>query len=114
VKGSVNRSPDARRDLIEVYRRYEREAGTRTAERFLTVAEAAFLRLAAMPAMGARLDLDRPLIADLRYLPLPSRFKKHIVFYRPVPGGIEVARVLHGSQDISAILSQGFEAEDDT
>jgi plasmid stabilization system protein ParE len=42
-----------------------------------------------------------------------SRFRKYLVFYRPIPGGIEVLRVLHGSRDIAAILAEAFAAEDD-
>jgi hypothetical protein len=45
--------------------------------------------------------------------PLPSCFKNDLVFYRPVPDDIEVARVLHGARDIPSILSAEFRPDDD-
>ena len=33
-------------------------------------------------------------------------------FYRPVPGGIEVLRILHGARDIQSILAEEFGGED--
>ena len=33
-------------------------------------------------------------------------FEKHLVFYRPIVGGIELVRVLHSARDTSAILGQ--------
>lgn len=32
------------------------------------------------------------------------RFPNHLIFYRPIDGGIEVIRVLHGAQDLDAIF----------
>ena len=37
-----------------------------------------------------------------------SRFKAHVVFYRPVAGGIEIVRVLHGARDIDGVLAEEF------
>jgi toxin ParE1/3/4 len=60
-----------------------------------------------MPGMGTRYDPDELRYADLRYFPV-SRFRMYLVFYRPVDGGIEVLRVLHGARDIHGILAEGF------
>ena len=38
-----------------------------------------------------------------------SKFRKYLVFYVPIPGGIEVFRVLHGARDIDGILDAEFE-----
>lgn len=67
-----------------------------------------------MPGTGMRYEPDDPIFADLRVAPL-SRFKKYPVFYRPMPGGIEVLRVLHGARDIRGILADdlGLAAEAD-
>jgi hypothetical protein len=35
------------------------------------------------------------------------------VFYRPIEGGIEILRVLHGARDIQALLAAGFELPGD-
>ena len=112
MNGDVHRRDGARQDLIAIYRRHAREAGIRTADRFLEAAEAVFLQLAAMSGMGTRLELESPLLDGLRYLPLASRFKKFLVFYRPAAGGIEIVRILHGACDIQSILAEEFGPDD--
>ena len=103
----------AERDLVEIYQRSEREAGSRTAERFLTAARKTFERLRVTPAMGARLETILPELPDIRYLPLASRFQKYLVFYRLLGDRVEVARVLHGAQDLQSILGADFDGADD-
>lgn len=101
----------ALRDL-EHRSEYIRQQNPRAALRFLDAAEATFRQLAAFPGMGARYDPDHPILAEIRYVPI-SRFKKDLVFYRPLTDGMEVLRVLHGSQDIPHILAEEFGIEDD-
>ncbi len=84
----------------------------RVADRFFAQAEATFARLASMPGTGTRYEPDEQFHADLRYSPV-SRFRKYLVFYRPVPGGIEVLRVLHGARDIAGILAEEFGVDGD-
>ena len=60
-----------------------------------------------MPGIGTRYDPEDRLYAELRFFPV-SRFKKYLVFYRPVAGGIEVLRVLHGARDLPSILAEDF------
>jgi toxin ParE1/3/4 len=87
-----------------------------TARRFLVQAEATMQRLARMPGIGTRYDPDEPLYGKLCYLPI-SGFAANLVFYRPIPDGIEVLRVLHGARDIPSILTDEFgveENDDDT
>lgn len=102
----------ARQDLVEAYRHYAREAGQAVADRFLAQAEATFTRLASMPGIGAPFEHEHPALADARYFPL-SRFKKYMVFYRTIAGGIEVLRVLHGARDIHPILAEDFAGDAD-
>ena len=103
----IIRRPSADRDLVEFFRHYAREAGIRVADRFFAQAKATFSRLAAMPGMGARYQPEEPLYAGLRYFPV-SRFRMYLVFYLPIPEGIEVLRILHGARDIAAILAEDF------
>jgi toxin ParE1/3/4 len=107
----VIRRPSANRDLVAIYRHYAREAGVRVADRFFAAAETTFARLAGMPGMGTQYEPEEPLFGDLRYFPI-SRFRMYLVFYRPMPGGIEVLHVLHGSRDIAGILAEEFSVED--
>jgi toxin ParE1/3/4 len=53
--------------------------------------------LARMPELGRK----RPDLApDLRGFPIGN----YIIFYRPVPDGIQVIRVLHGARDIPELF----------
>ena len=113
MKGVVRRSHQARSDLIAISRNYAVQADMKVAERFLAVAEAAFVRLAATPLIGTRHEFERPGNPELRYFPLPSRFKKYLVFYHPRPDGIEVARVLHGARDLMSILEADTDGDED-
>ena len=87
---------------------YVSEGSPATARRFRESAEATFRHLAAMPGLGTRYEAATPGFGELRYVPLPSRFSKYLVFYRPVAGGVEIVRVMHGSRDIHGILSDDF------
>jgi toxin ParE1/3/4 len=51
------------------------------------------LLLASTPLMGRACD---GLLPSLRFFPVGN----YLIFYLPIEGGIEVARVLHGAQDI--------------
>ena len=93
---AIHRRHKARQDLVEIFRYYAREAGLRAAQRFFAQVEATLTRLAGMPGMGTHYDLDHPALADLHFFPV-SRFRMYLVFYRTVPGGIEIVRVLHGA-----------------
>ena len=64
-----------------------------------------------MPGMGTRYQADEPRYADVLSFPV-SRFRMYLVFYRPVAGGIEVLRVLHGARDIHGILAEEFGVEE--
>ena len=45
-------------------------------------------------------------LKGIRRFPVSGAFRKHLIFYRPNDAGIEIVRVLHGSRDIEAILTQ--------
>src|SRR5262245_22895539 len=107
------RRPAADRDLVAIFRHYARQAGMRVADRFFAQAEATFRRLAGMPGMGTPYEPDEPLYTGLRYFPV-SGFRDYIVFYRPLPEGIEVYRVLHGARDLESILAEEFGTAEDT
>ena len=115
----VVRRPSANRDLVEAYRYYARRAGLRVADRFFANAEATFIRLSQIPGMGTPYQSNEPVYATMRYFPIAG-FRKYLVFFRPLPTGIEVFRVLHGARDIKGILAEEFgmkenddEAEED-
>ena len=53
--------------------------------------------------MGSLWNAKNPALAGLRVWSI-RKFENYLIFYRPVPDGIEVVRVLHGSRDIDTIL----------
>jgi toxin ParE1/3/4 len=87
-----------------------REAGVRTASRFLNCAEVPFERLAAMPHLGTRYEAESPAFAEVRFFPI-SRFKKYVVFYLPIAQGVISIRGLHSSRDLHSILAEEFGVE---
>ena len=112
MKGIFRRRREARQDLVEIFRQIARNSGLRVARRFLSQAEATFQRLASPPNMGTAFEPGQPRFAGLRYCPV-ARFKTFIIFYRPLPDGIEVFRVLDGSRDLEGVLATDLDAEAD-
>ena len=69
-------------------------AARRVVERLRTQAR----KLAAMPGIGRSRKGLRP---DLFSFPVG----RHVLFYRPQPGGIVLVRVIHGARDLPALFS---------
>ncbi|MHC5541248.1 type II toxin-antitoxin system RelE/ParE family toxin [Singulisphaera rosea] len=97
----------ARVDLVNSFYYDASQGSLQSARRFLAQAEATFSRLARMPGIATIYEPDEPMYIGLRYFPI-SRFRDFLVFYREIPGGIEVLRILHGARDIAGILSEEF------
>jgi toxin ParE1/3/4 len=89
----VVRTPQADVDLFSIIAnvgRYSRSAARKLTQRVGTTCE----RLAANPMMGAACDEIK---VGLRYFVIG----KYVIYYLPSPEGIQVVRVLHGSQDVT-------------
>ncbi len=111
-KGKVKRRRGAQQDLVAIYRRYAREAGIKVADKFFDATEAAFRRLARVPGLGTRYDHDHPALAELRISALSTPFNAYLIFYKPVAGGVEIVRVLHGARDTYGILAEELGIEE--
>lgn len=89
-------------DLQEGYR-YLRKFDRATAEAFLEAAYDTFEFLAANPGLGrARSEFGHAGLRSWRV----SGFHRYLIFYREMPGRVQIWRVLHGSRDLSAIIGQ--------
>lgn len=97
--------PAADRDLDDQAAYLAQQAGLETALRFYDAACAAFAKIARMPGIGQRRESTNPRLAGLRIRRIQG-FEKHLIFYRPAGGGIEIVRVLHGARDIDNILAE--------
>jgi toxin ParE1/3/4 len=95
--------PAADRDIDGQAEYLMREASLETALRFYDATAATFDKLARMPSMGERRESSNPRLAGLRVWRIDG-FPNHLLFYRPIEGGIEIIRVLHGARDIDAVL----------
>lgn len=100
----IRRRPDAARDVVEQALHIAADDRA-AAERFAEAVERTLALLAGMPRIGAKRSVRSPSLRGLRMLPVRG-FDKHLIFYRPIRGGIEVVRILHAARDIAAILHE--------
>ncbi len=100
----VTKSPQARRDLIQIADNIALD-NLGASLRFLDAAEAACEFLARTPEAGTVCQFRAPEAAGMRVWSIKG-FRKYLIFYRPVPGGVNVIRVLHGAQDIETLFSE--------
>jgi toxin ParE1/3/4 len=74
------------------------------ADRFIAAVEKTAELLSRMSGLGTRWESDEASLIDVRFFPV-TRFPNHLVFYRPLPDGIQVLRILHGARDIASLPS---------
>jgi toxin ParE1/3/4 len=81
----------------------EENATPDVALRFRAAITDAIDQIAFMPGAGAPREVRNPLLSGLRMW-IVSEFRNYLIFYITPEGAIEIARVLHGAQDIKSIL----------
>jgi toxin ParE1/3/4 len=104
MSGRIIRRPEACQDIIELAS-YILNDSLDAAERFVTAVEEEFQKLFMMPGMGSRRRHGRKEFSDLRMWPITG-FREHLIFYREIPEGIEIVRVLHGRRHLSKIFEE--------
>lgn len=96
---NVVRRPLAALDILDVWDHIA-DDDMMAADRWVDELDSAFGRLATQPLMGRA----RPeLASELRSFP----FQRYVIFYVPLPDGIDVVRVLHSARDIDSDLLAG-------
>ena len=98
----VRKRPQATVDLTQ-YAEYISRDSLDSALRFLDAAEQTFPFIAKMPEMGALCKFQSVEAKPVRFWPVRG-FEKYLIFYLPLPDGIEIVRVLHGAMDLDSIL----------
>src|SRR5688500_10635616 len=101
----VTFKPAAEADLDDVYLYIARDSAD-VAARFLVRVRAECNHLAEWPGSGALRGYRRPGLEQIRSWPVKG-FRNYLVFYRPIEGGIEVVRVLHGARDADTVVQAG-------
>lgn len=95
--GNVWTFPAAQEDLVEIGLYIARDSPA-NAERFIDALERECRKLADSPfVLGRRCEGLHP---ELRR----HNFKRYALIYRPVPDGIELVGVFHGSRELDAIF----------
>jgi toxin ParE1/3/4 len=108
MKRRVQKLLEAKRDLVEAADYYAEQSGLALANRFLKAAEKSFEFLAGTPFIGGVWETSHPQLQNLRHWAVRG-FENYVIFYRPIPDGVEIVRVLHGARDLQNILDKGGE-----
>lgn len=90
----VTRRPQAEADVLEIWD-YIAEDSVIDADRWVHRLDEKLSLWATQPLMGRTRD---ELAAGIRSI----AFGRYVIFFQPLPDGIDVVRVLHGSRDIDA------------
>ena len=90
----VTRRPLAEADILDIWG-YIAEESIAEADRWVDRLDEKFALWAAQPMMGRSRD---ELALGIRSF----AFGRYVVFFEPLPDGIDIVRVLHGSRDIDA------------
>ena len=88
--------PRAKSDLVEIWD-YIADDSEARADTFIETVDQKFNALVGRPNMGRLRD---ELADGLRSFAVG----RYVIFYRPIPKGIAIVRVLHGARDLDAIF----------
>lgn len=97
--------PAADRDVDDAADYYTRAANLDLAFRFFGAVEQAPWHIAEHPLAGVPVMAFHSRLAELRFRTVVG-FQRHLVFYVPTPGCVEVVRVLHGARDLERIFGE--------
>jgi len=95
--------PKAVQDLDDQAHYYASASTPELGRRFLVAAHETFALLASQPNMGWRSRLSHSRLRTLRVFRV-NGFERVLVLYFPLPDGVEILRVVHGSRDVQALL----------
>lgn len=95
--------PRADEELDDQAYYYATKANADVGHRFLVAAHDTSALLATQPDMGWNAGLKRPALKFLRVFRVKD-FERILVLYLPMPDGVEILRVVHGSRDLQTLL----------
>jgi toxin ParE1/3/4 len=90
--------PRAKADLSEIWQ-FIAEDSDDQADAFIDLIDQKFQLLAQQSGLGRRRE---ELAEGLRSFPVG----RYVIFYLPVPGGVQIVRLLHGARDIEAAVTK--------
>ena len=95
--------PQADQDLDDQAYYYGSKANRELGHRFLVAAHETFALLASQPNIGWRSRLKHPGLAALRVFRV-NGFEGVLILYQPVPDGVDILRLVHGSRNLRALI----------
>jgi toxin ParE1/3/4 len=99
----IHLRPEAERDMDLQALYYLQHAGLAIASRFYDAVQETANLIASQPEIGQRFSTADSRHAGVRFRRV-SGFGEHLMFYQAGSDVIEIVRVLHGKQDIDAVL----------
>ena len=91
--------PRAVRDIDQIWTWTAERWGTAQAERYIRAIRDVCAALASGEAAGTDASVVGPGYRRIRS-------GRHIVFFRPIPGTVEIVRILHGRMDLPSRLRE--------
>jgi toxin ParE1/3/4 len=104
----VRKREAARRDLLLQRVWYLENANRQVADRFWRAVIDTLKMLAAEPLSGSPVFAENPRLRGMRRFPVSGGFDKILLFYFPLPDGVELVRVVHGSRDLERLFAEEF------
>jgi toxin ParE1/3/4 len=102
--------PKADRDLDDYADYLAREASLEVARRFLATGHETFAVLATQPNIGWPSRLKHAALKTLRVFRVTG-FERMLILYRPLPHGVDILRVVHGSRNLQTLFRRREEIE---
>ena len=84
---------------------YIQHDSPQAAIRFLEAAQESFGTLARTPELGGLFESTNPHLSGMRIWQVKG-FRSILIFYRPIYGGVEIVRVMHGARDFAALFGE--------
>ena|ERR1035438_10079766 len=103
----IIKRPAARRDLVDHFDYPEEHGSIRIADRFLSAAGQTMEVLAQRPFSGMPQETKHTELAGMRKRRIKG-FRNHLIFYFPLPDGIDVVRVVHAARDLERLFEEEF------
>jgi toxin ParE1/3/4 len=103
---SISFHPKARRDLRKQITYFTEEVSRKLAARYILSLRTALRLLADMPELGAPVSVRRRRLKRVRCWSVNRPFQNYLIYYRPLPNGIEVLHLVHGARDLDALLGR--------
>ena len=89
--------PEAQADILELWDYIAASSGDTRADQFIDRIRGAMNTLAENPGIGRPRDELRD---GLRSHPVG----RYLIFYSPIPNGVEIVRVVYGGRDLPAVF----------